>query len=106
MSKHIVILGAGYGGLLSALNIRKYLDKSEATVTVINQYPTHQIITELHRLAAGNISEQAIAMPLEKLFKGKDIDLKISKVTSFSVDKKKYILQIALHLNMMFLLSA
>ncbi|GIN39074.1 MULTISPECIES: NAD(P)/FAD-dependent oxidoreductase [Heyndrickxia] len=89
MSKHIVILGAGYGGLLSALNIRKYLDKSEATVTVINQYPTHQIITELHRLAAGNISEQAIAMPLEKLFKGKDIDLKISKVTSFSVDKKE-----------------
>ncbi|KYD11093.1 NAD(P)/FAD-dependent oxidoreductase [Heyndrickxia sporothermodurans] len=92
MSKHIVILGAGYGGLLSALTLRKYVDKSEAKITVVNQYPTHQIITELHRLAAGNISEQAIAMPLEKLFKGKDIDLKISKVTSFSVDKKEIIL--------------
>ncbi|MDA7027980.1 NAD(P)/FAD-dependent oxidoreductase [Bacillus sp. CLL-7-23] len=89
MSKHIVILGAGYGGLLSALTVRKYYNKEQAKITVVNQYPTHQIITELHRLAAGNVSEKAIAMPLTKLFKGKDIDLKIAKVTSFSVDQKE-----------------
>lgn len=89
MTKHIVILGAGYGGLLSALTVRKYLDSNEAYVTVVNQYPTHQIITELHRLAGGTISEQAVSMPLEKLFKGKDIDLKIAKVESFSVDNKE-----------------
>lgn len=89
MTKKIVILGAGYGGLLAAQNIRKYYSKSEAQVTVINQYPTHQIITELHRLAAGNISEKAIAMPLEKLLKGLDVDLKIATVESFSVDKKE-----------------
>jgi NADH dehydrogenase len=88
MSKHIVILGAGYGGVLAALSVRKYLSKDEAQVTVINQYPTHQIITELHRLAAGSISETAVSLPLTKLFKGKDIDLKIAKVESFSVDKK------------------
>ena len=34
-------------------------------------------------------AEQAVAMPLEKIFKGKDIDLVISKVESFSVDKKE-----------------
>ncbi|MED1204000.1 NAD(P)/FAD-dependent oxidoreductase [Heyndrickxia acidicola] len=88
MSKHIVILGAGYGGVLAALSVRKYLNKDEAKVTVVNQYPTHQIITELHRLAAGSISETAISLPLTKLFKGKDIDLKIAKVENFSVDKK------------------
>ncbi|OIK13085.1 pyridine nucleotide-disulfide oxidoreductase [Bacillus sp. MUM 116] len=89
MSKKIVILGAGYGGLLAAINIRKYLNKDQAQVTVVNQFPTHQIITELHRLAAGNVAEQAVAMPLAKLFKGKDIDLRIAKVESFSVDKKE-----------------
>lgn len=89
MSKHIVILGSGYGGLLTALTVRKYLNESQAKVTVVNQYPTHQIITELHRLAAGNIAEQNIAMPLTKLFKGKDIDLKIAKVETFSVDQKE-----------------
>jgi NADH:ubiquinone reductase (H+-translocating) len=88
MSKHIVILGAGYGGLLTALTARKYLYKAEAQITVVNKYPTHQIITELHRLAGGTIAEQAISIPLEKLFKGKDIDLKISEVESFSVDNK------------------
>ncbi|WP_339315705.1 NAD(P)/FAD-dependent oxidoreductase [Paenibacillus sp. FSL R10-2734] len=89
MSKHIVILGAGYGGLLSALTVRKYLKKDEAKITVVNQFPTHQIITELHRLAAGSVAEGAVAMPLTKLFAGKDIDLKIAKVNSFSVENKQ-----------------
>lgn len=89
MSKHIVILGAGYGGLLSALTVRKYMNKAEAKVTVVNQYHTHQIITELHRLAAGSVEEKAVAMPLSKLFAGKDIDLKIAKVNSFSADSKQ-----------------
>ncbi|MBD8589981.1 FAD-dependent oxidoreductase, partial [Peribacillus simplex] len=89
MSKQIVILGAGYAGLLSALSVREYYNKDEVQVTVVNQFPTHQIITELHRLAGGSISEQAVSIPLEKLFKGKDIDLVISKVESFSVDNKE-----------------
>lgn len=89
MSKHIVILGAGYGGVLSALTVRKYLSKNEAQITVVNQFPTHQIITELHRLAGGTVKEQAVAIPLKKLFNGKDIDLKIAKVQSFSVDNKE-----------------
>ncbi|WP_338470171.1 NAD(P)/FAD-dependent oxidoreductase [Niallia sp. XMNu-256] len=89
MSKHIVILGAGYGGVLTALTLRKYLKSNDAYVTVVNQYPTHQIITELHRLAGGTTSEGSVALPLNKLFKGKDIDLKIAKVNSFSADKKE-----------------
>ncbi|WP_394173135.1 NAD(P)/FAD-dependent oxidoreductase [Guptibacillus hwajinpoensis] len=89
MSKQIVILGGGYGGLLAALSVRQYLGESEATVTLINKTPTHQIITELHRLAAGNISEQAAALPLEKLLKGANVDLKIATVDSFSVDNKE-----------------
>ncbi|TKD72177.1 NAD(P)/FAD-dependent oxidoreductase [Pseudalkalibacillus hwajinpoensis] len=89
MSKQIVILGGGYGGLLAALSVRQYLGESEANVTLINKTPTHQIITELHRLAAGNITEEAAALPLEKLLKGYDINLKIATVDSFSVDNKE-----------------
>jgi len=92
MSKNIVILGAGYGGLLAAQNVRKFYTKSQANVTVINKYPTHQIITELHRLAAGNVHEKAVAMPLDKLLKGLDVDIKIATVESFNVDNKEVIL--------------
>ena len=88
MSKKIVILGAGYGGVLTALTARKYLNESEAQITVVNQFPTHQIITELHRLAGGTIAEGAVALPLEKIFKGKNIDLQIAKVRQFNVDNK------------------
>ena len=91
--KHIVILGGGYGGLLSALTARKRLTKEEAAITVVNQFPTHQIITELHRLATGNLSERAVGLPLDKLLKGKQINLLIDKVTAIHADKKQIILE-------------
>lgn len=89
MSKNIIILGAGYGGLLTALTFRKYVSKNEATVTVVNKYPTHQLITELHRLAGGTTTEQSISFPLTKLFKDKDVNVVINEVKSFSVNKKE-----------------
>ncbi|AWB46394.1 pyridine nucleotide-disulfide oxidoreductase [Paenibacillus sp. CAA11] len=89
MSKQILILGGGYGGLLSALTAREYLSADEATITVVNRFPTHQIITELHRLAAGNINEKAVALPLEKLFRGKNINLVVDSVQSIKPDEKK-----------------
>ncbi|MFJ6413127.1 pyridine nucleotide-disulfide oxidoreductase [Terribacillus saccharophilus] len=92
MAKNIVILGAGYGGVLAAQNVRKYYTKAQANVTLINKTPTHQIITELHRLAAGSISEQAVAMPVEKLLKGLDVDFKVATVEGFNVDKKEVVL--------------
>ena len=60
MAKRVLILGGGYGGLLSALSARKYLSDEEASITIVNRFSSHQIITELHRLAAGNKAEKAI----------------------------------------------
>ncbi|GGD53820.1 NAD(P)/FAD-dependent oxidoreductase [Paenibacillus nasutitermitis] len=85
MSKHILILGGGYGGLLSALSAREHLSAEEATITVINRVASHQIITELHRLAAGNVDEKAVALPLEKLLKGKQINIKVGTVQKIDV---------------------
>ncbi|WP_159881999.1 NAD(P)/FAD-dependent oxidoreductase [Paenibacillus puerhi] len=93
MSKHILILGGGYGGLLSALTARKYLTPEEATITVVNKTPSHQIITELHRLAVGNLTEQAVALPLEKLLRGKDINLRIDTVETIGLDEKRVVLK-------------
>ncbi len=92
MSKEIVILGAGYGGLLTAQTLRKYLSKDEAKITVVNKYPTHQLITELHRLAGGTIAEKGISFSLEKLFKGKDVNVVVQEVKSFSVANKEVFL--------------
>ncbi|MCI3923017.1 NAD(P)/FAD-dependent oxidoreductase [Paenibacillus sp. TRM 82003] len=88
MAKQIVILGGGYGGLLTALTVRKYMDASEANVTVVNRTGAHQIITELHRLAVGGLTEQAVALPLEKLLKGKDVELRVDRVEAIDPEAK------------------
>ncbi|SFJ35046.1 NADH dehydrogenase [Paenibacillus sp. UNC496MF] len=89
MSKHILILGAGYGGLLGAISARAHFSPEEAAITVINKYETHQIITELHRLAVGNVAEKAVTLPLANLFKGKDINLRIGTVTGIDPDARR-----------------
>lgn len=89
MAKHILILGGGYGGLLTALTARKHLSAAEASITVVNRIPSHQIVTELHRLAAGNVHENNVALPLEKLLGGKSIDLRIDSVENIAVDQKQ-----------------
>lgn len=92
MAKQILILGGGYGGLLSALTARQYMTAEEATITVVNRYPTHQIITELHRLAVGNLTEKAVALPLEKLLRGKNVNLQIDTVEEIRPDQKEVLM--------------
>ncbi|WP_338553753.1 NAD(P)/FAD-dependent oxidoreductase [Paenibacillus sp. KS-LC4] len=89
MSKHILILGGGYGGLLSALTTRKHLSPEEASITVVNRIPSHQIVTELHRLAVGGVHENNVALPLTKLFKDKSINLVIDTVDKIDPDQKQ-----------------
>ncbi|SDW98683.1 NAD(P)/FAD-dependent oxidoreductase [Paenibacillus sp. CF384] len=93
MSKHIVIVGAGYGGLLSALSARAHLTAADAQITVINRIATHQIVTELHRLAAGNVADQAVALPLNKLLSNKDIHVKIGTVQQIDPVARKVVLE-------------
>lgn len=89
MAKNILVLGGGYGGLLSALTAREHFSENDATITLVNKYPTHQIITELHRLAAGTLSEKNVSLPLDKLLGGKNIQLKIGTVEQISPDEHR-----------------
>ncbi|WP_435168103.1 NAD(P)/FAD-dependent oxidoreductase [Paenibacillus glycanilyticus] len=89
MAKQILILGGGYGGLLSALTARKYISAEEAEITLINKTPYHQIITELHRLAVSGVNEGNVALPLDKLLKGKSIKLVIDTVDNIDPEKKQ-----------------
>ncbi|MCU6712086.1 NAD(P)/FAD-dependent oxidoreductase [Paenibacillus sp. J5C_2022] len=89
MSKRIVILGGGYGGLICARTVRTHLSSQQAAITIVNRHPEHQIVTELHRLAAGNVSQHAVSLPLDRLLKRKNIDVKIGDVSSIDIQGGK-----------------
>jgi NADH dehydrogenase len=93
MSKQILILGGGYGGVLAAMTARKHLTPAEASITIVNRFPTHQIITELHRLAGGTIAEGAVALPLNKLLGSKDINIVVDTVKDIKPNEKQVILE-------------
>ncbi|UJF34911.1 NAD(P)/FAD-dependent oxidoreductase [Paenibacillus hexagrammi] len=93
MSKHILILGGGYGGILTALTARQHLNASEARITLVNRFSTHQIITELHRLAGGTIEEQAVALPLSKVLKDKNVDILVDTVKEIKPNDKQVVLE-------------
>lgn len=89
MSEQILILGGGYGGLLSALTARKHFSAEEASITLVNRVPYHQIVTELHRLAVNGLDEKNVALPLDKLLKNKSINVIIDNVDKIDPDNKK-----------------
>lgn len=89
MAKHIVILGGGYGGLLTALTARKYIPAEDARITVANRNGYHQIVTELHRLAVGGLNERNVALPLNKLLRNKDVDIVIGTVQEIALEQKR-----------------
>lgn len=89
MSKRIVILGGGYGGLICARALRTHLSPQQAAISIVNRHPSHQIVTELHRLAAGNVSQHAVSLPLDRLLKRKAIDVKVEAVSSIDIQGGK-----------------
>lgn len=82
----IVILGAGYGGIVTAIRLQKDLNYNEAEVILVNKHDYHYITTNLHMPAAGTDSVENARVTIDKL-----IDLKrirFIKSTISSIDPK------------------
>ncbi|RIV21693.1 NAD(P)/FAD-dependent oxidoreductase [Alicyclobacillaceae bacterium I2511] len=73
MTKKVLVLGGGYGGLQAALETRRNLTPDEATITLIDRNPYHQLITDLHLSAAGTVPVQKIQLSLKKLMANKQV---------------------------------
>ena len=79
---HIVILGAGYGGMRAA-NIlgRRLGSRNEAKITLVNAYPRHVLTTELHKVAAGTASPEDVTVRLDRALPMQGLDIRIAQVT-------------------------
>lgn len=88
-TKKIVILGAGYGGILTAKKlIRKFKKNDSVSITMIDKNSYHTMLTELHEVAAGRVPEEAIRINLEKVFAGRRIEVILDEISSIDFDNQ------------------
>jgi len=80
--KRIAILGGGYGGVLTAKKLAKKFKKDEEVeITLIDQNPYHTLLTELHEVAAGRVSEDAIRIDYKKIFAKRKVKVVLDEIT-------------------------
>lgn len=88
--KNIVIVGAGYAGVLTAKKLAKKFKKNEdVNITIIDKNPFHTMLTELHEVAANRVDEDSIKMSLNKIFAGRRVNIKLDTVQSIDFEGKK-----------------
>lgn len=85
MSKHIVILGAGYAGLRAFHELQK--EKKDIQITLVDQNDYHFEATDIHEVAAGIQTSERITYPIREVIK-KDFATFI-QATVISIDREK-----------------
>ncbi|WP_059170324.1 NAD(P)/FAD-dependent oxidoreductase [Bacillus sp. FJAT-27445] len=90
---HIVILGAGYGGLITNKRLEKLLRSGEASVTLINKHSYHYITTQLHKVGAGTASDRKIALSIPELINNSKTRFMIDTVSDVDTESKTVALE-------------
>jgi NADH dehydrogenase len=89
--KKIVIVGAGYSGVLTAKKLEKKFKnhQEDVAISVIDRKPYHTMLTELHEVAAGRVDEASIRISYRKVFAGRRIHFIHDTAESFDLKAKK-----------------
>lgn len=92
MGTNIVVVGAGYAGILTAKKLEKKLRKQkDITITVVDRNPYHTMLTELHEVAACRVEESAIRIELAKVFAGRRVNVALDTVEKIDFDQKEVV---------------
>jgi len=89
----IVILGAGYSGIMTALRLQKELNYNEADVTLVNKHDYHYFTTQLHMTAAGTDNPENNRVSILKLIDEFKIDFVKSTVVQIRPQDRRVILE-------------
>lgn len=82
----IVVIGAGYAGVLATKKLEKKLRKKKMAdstqITLIDKHPYHTMLTELHEVAACRVGEESVKMNLDQIFAGRKVNVVLDTVTN------------------------
>ncbi|AVQ99724.1 FAD-dependent oxidoreductase [Oceanobacillus iheyensis] len=86
---HIVILGAGYGGIMTAVKLQKSIGMNEADITLVNMNDYHYQTTWLHENAAGTLHQDRTRISIKEVVNLNRVHFVQDKVISIKPDAKK-----------------
>jgi NADH:quinone reductase (non-electrogenic) len=85
-SERIVVVGAGYGGVGTALRLGRLVG-ARTSIHLVDGRAEHQLITRLHEVAAGRLAPAAAAVPLRMLLAGTSVQLHRAWVEGIDVQR-------------------
>ncbi|MED4352313.1 NAD(P)/FAD-dependent oxidoreductase [Schinkia azotoformans] len=90
---NVVILGAGYGGIMTAVNLQKTLGVNEANITLVNKHNYHYQSTWLHEGAAGTLHHDKIRIPINDVIQPSKVNFIKDTVVEIKPQEKTVILE-------------
>lgn len=89
---NIVILGAGYGGMITTVKLQKKLGVNEANITLVNENDYHYISTSLHEAAAGTLHHDRTRVDIKDVIKTNKVKFVKDTVVSIHPEEKRVVL--------------
>lgn len=89
----IVILGAGYGGMMTASKLTKQLGNDDAEIMLVNKHDYHYQTTWLHEPAAGTLHHDRTRMRIDSVLNMNRIKFIKDIVVDIKTDEKKVLVE-------------
>jgi NADH:ubiquinone reductase (H+-translocating) len=89
----IVILGAGYGGLMTAVRLQKLVGVNEAEIVLVNKNDYHYETTWLHEASAGTLHHDRVRYGIRDVIDRSKIEFVQDTVLEINTEAKKVILE-------------
>lgn len=88
--KKIVVLGGGYGGVVTSKHLAKLFKKDkDVSIQLIDRNPYHTLLTELHEVAANRAPEDSVKIELKKIFAGQKVDVVLDSIDTIDFASKE-----------------
>ncbi|KKB34998.1 NAD(P)/FAD-dependent oxidoreductase [Bacillus thermotolerans] len=88
----IVVLGAGYGGLMTVTRLQKALGQDEANIVLVNRHDYHYETTWLHEASAGTLHHDRVRYDVDSVINRSKVEFVRAEVEDIKPAEKKVVL--------------
>ena len=85
----IVVLGAGYGGLMTVTRLQKQLGSNDADIVLVNKNDYHYETTWLHEASAGTLSPDQVRYDISNVIDRSKVDFVLDTALKVDTQAKK-----------------